>query len=358
MAAAEDPPNIVCAAKARVGCKVDLLWTLLYDWSEYPALYDSRVTGMICHERDAETKRSAVRTMSVKDPKMAILHRVSLSSPQEVVRPDPGGLVPGAPAAEEDIRSLFDTLDYDNNGVLEKREFERIAVDAALRESLVVKPPEPGEDETPAEGAEEEDAEPPKVLQPFQTFLDKTAKGWEAIFEEMDSDKVFGGRKDGYVSWNEFLAYFTTQAPERSASATLEVEKIGGVPSEVTPASGRITCRIRQVDADVTELVVSFRVKATDVVDVKPWAKSLVTKFKTVAENIVFLCPDFSQNSDTYSTKMHHELIEKAKKMQRMSPNIAKSPSLMGNFVRLPKPGQGDGYDEPVASLPEPVAEA
>lgn len=317
---------MVFSAKVRIRCEVDLLWTLLVDWMEHPTLYDSNVAYMTCHERDADTKKAVYRTLALKDPKTCILHRTVVTPLGDTPRAEPKGANPDAPASEDALRELFDSLDANGNGVLEREELKRLNEDAELRGSL---------------------SEEGKECFSLLLAATETPESTEALFEELDSDEVFGGRKDGFLSWIEFRAFFLPQAPEKGGSIAFELEKMGPVPDEMTPCKGVLLHKIRDIDQGITELTISCEATTMTPPSLGAWAKSYVTFFKKVAENIKFLCPKLKKDWEKYSIALHHRILSQAKRFHLISPVLARSPSAMGHYMRSPTPGLNDGFSVP-----------
>lgn len=332
----EKPLNLVCSGKVRVACRLDAIWTLLLDMVEYPALYDSNIARVRSYERNAEDKGVKRRMTTIVNPKQVLLHTVEITPPvpkEQMPRPvSAPGLDPDNPISEEELGVIFNKIDVNGNGVIEKKEI------LALLES---------DEETKAfcKGS-------------LEVLINTEA--WKGTFEKIDSMATFKGRKDGFISWPEFKAFFIPTEPIVTGKVTWHVEKMGPVESEMEPCPGTITFTVKEVDEGVIEYIMAAKIRAYDPPPDfnKTWVKKNAATFKGLVEKIGFLCPSFGKGWELYSQAVHHRIVKKAKEFNFMQAELARSPSALGYYSRSPTPGIRDGFSPyPEKRSPSPGSE-
>lgn len=320
----ERPPNVICSGKVRIGCQMDTIWTLLLDAVEHPMLYDSNIARVRSLEREAESKGVKRCLTTIINPKQVILHTVEITPPvpkEEMPKPvSAPGLDPENPIAAEDLGVIFNKLDVNGNGVIDKKDI------LALLET---------DEETKGFCS----ANPAlQLLTDVQT--------WKQTFEAMDSISTFQGRKDGVISWPEFKAFFIPTEPVVTGKITWHVEKMGPVESEMEPCPGTITYTVKEVEEGVIEYIMAAKIRAPEPPPDfnKVWVKKNAAAFKGLVEKIAFLCPSFGKGWELYTQTVHHRIVKKAKEFSFMQAELARSPSALGYYARSPTPGIRDGF--------------
>eukprot|EP00746_Dinoflagellata_sp_MGD_P125631 gnl/MRDRNA2_/MRDRNA2_60439_c0_seq1.p1 gnl/MRDRNA2_/MRDRNA2_60439_c0~~gnl/MRDRNA2_/MRDRNA2_60439_c0_seq1.p1 ORF type:complete len:354 (-),score=79.29 gnl/MRDRNA2_/MRDRNA2_60439_c0_seq1:64-1125(-) len=331
----EEPPNVVCSGKVRVGCQLDAIWTLLLDGVEYPMLYDSNIARVRSLEREAELKGVKKRMTTIVNPKQVILHTVEITPPvpkEEMPRPVTApGLDPENPISVEDLGIIFNKIDVNGNGVIDKKEI------VALLET---------DEETKAF------CQGNPALQMLLNI-----ESWKQTFDAIDSTATFKGRKDGFISWPEFKAFFIPTEPIVKGTITWHVEKMGPVESEMEPCPGTITFTVKEVDEGIVEYIMATKIRCPEPPpDLnKTWVKKNAAAFKGLVEKITFLCPSFGKGWELYSQAVHHRIVKKAKEFNFMQAELARSPSALGYYSRSPTPGIRDGFSPyPEKRAPSP----
>jgi len=321
----EQPPNVVCSGKVRVSCQLDAIWTLLLDSIEYPILYDSNIARVRSLEREADEKGVKRRMTTIINPKHVILHTVEITPPvpkEEMPRPvSAPGLDPENPISIEELGTIFNKIDVNANGVIDKKEIIALL--------------------------EQPDEETKAFCQGNHALtVLLNVDTWKLAFEAMDSAATFKGRKDGIISWPEFRAFFIPTEPIVNGTITWHVEKMGPVESEMEPCPGTITFTVKEVDEGVIEYIMATKIRAPEPpVDFsKPWVKKNAAAFKGLVEKIAFLCPSFGKGWELYSQAVHHRIVKKAKEFNFMQSELARSPSALGYYSRSPTPGIRDGF--------------
>lgn len=254
---------------------------------------------------------------------------------EEVAAVNGGAGFPGGSdiPCEDDLKRIFDKIDENHNGVVEKKE-----VLALLQ-------------------ADEETREFCSKVTALQPLLNPDT--WKEAFNRIDSTSVFAGNKDGVISWPEFRAFFIPQETLTHGVIVWGVESLRpwtydqstGYAYEEEMGYGVINHTIRVVDEGVLEYVMRVKFSCLDdskvpdlLATLKPWVKKTAAGFKGVAEKIAFLCPRLAQEWDLYSHVLHHKMLRKAKDFQFMPMDLQRSPSALGNYSRSPTPGFGDGF--------------
>lgn len=331
----ELPPNVVCSGKVRVSCQLDAIWTLLLDAVEYPTMYDSNVARVRSLEREAENKGVIRRMTTIVNPKQVISHTIEITPPvpkEEMEKPVAApGLDPENPISVEDLGTIFNKIDVNGNGVIDKKEI------LALLET---------DEETKAFCGSNP---------ALQMLLN--VESWKQTFDSIDSTSTFKGRKDGVISWPEFRAFFIPTEPVVTGRITWHVDKMGPVESEMEPCPGTITFTVKEVDEGVIEYIMATKIRAPDPPPDfnKPWVKKNAAAFKGLVEKIAFLCPSFGKGWEFYSQAVHHRIVKKAKEFNFMQAELARSPSALGYYSRSPTPGIRDGFSPyPEKRAPSP----
>jgi len=331
----ELPPNVVCSGKVRVSCQLDAIWTLLLDAVEYPTMYDSNIARVRSLEREAENKGVIRRMTTIVNPKQVISHTIEITPPvpkEEMEKPVAApGLDPENPISVEDLGTIFNKIDVNGNGVIDKKEI------LALLET---------DEETKAFCGSNP---------ALQMLLN--VESWKQTFDSIDSTSTFKGRKDGVISWPEFRAFFIPTEPVVTGRITWHVDKMGPVESEMEPCPGTITFTVKEVDEGVIEYIMATKIRAPDPPPDfnKPWVKKNAGAFKGLVEKIAFLCPSFGKGWEFYSQAVHHRIVKKAKEFNFMQAELARSPSALGYYSRSPTPGIRDGFSPyPEKRAPSP----
>lgn len=320
----EDPPNVVCSGKVRIAVGMDAIWTLLLDTIENPTLYDSNIARARCLEREPSQKRVVRRMTTITAPMQVIQHSIEITPPPVQSEPTEEELAEQAKKKEEDmvleesLRKIFDKIDVNKNGVVERKEvLTLLQNDEEIRVIIAENP-----------------------------LLEKllTQETWQEAFNAMDSNKVFQGRKDGVINWAEFRGTFIHEELIQGV-ITWNVEKMGPVESEMTDCPGTIKYIVRLVDDGICEFVMACKIRVPEPTpDLKPWVKKTAASFKGLVEKIVYLCPSLVQEWELYSQVLHHRILKKAKAFNFMNVELARSPSALGFYQRSPTPGIRDGF--------------
>lgn len=258
------------------------------------------------------------------NPMQVIQHSIEIQPPPTQAELDAEPSEEAKKKEEEDkiageaLKKIFDKLDANENGVVEKKEMlEFLKNDEEARNIA---------------------AEMPQLEQLL------TPDTWAEAFAKIDSNSVFKGRKDGVISWPEFHAFFFPKELIKG-SITWHVDRMGPVESEMSPCPGTITYTVRLADEGVCEFVMACKVRCPEPPpDLKPWVKKTAASFKGLVEKITYLCPRLVQEWDLYSHVLHHRILRKAKGFSFMNVELARSPSALGFFQRSPTPGIRDGF--------------